>query len=82
MDNPYTKMIEIMRAAGEQSFSAFRVGRVKSSSPLIVAVSGNACMEEIRGMAGDYTPKAGDEVLLANVDNSDNDYIIICKVVR
>ena len=81
MDNPYTRLISVMKAAGEQKITPFRMGEVFGVSPLKVAVSGNICDDEIIGCAQGYSPSKGDKVLMANVNNTDNDYIIICKVV-
>lgn len=81
MNNPYIKLIEVMQKAGEQDIAPFRVGRVLNTSPLRISVGENVCEEEISGAAFGYAPAIGDKVLLANIGNTDNDYIIICKVV-
>ena len=81
MENPYTRLISVMKSAGEQKMTPLRIGEVCGVSPLKVAVAGNVCDNEIAGCAQGYNPEIGDEVLIANVDNTDNDYIIICKVV-
>ena len=72
------KRYEISRGAENDAFSNRRGLRSISAK---VAVAGNVCDNEIAGCAQGYNPEIGDEVLIANVDNTDNDYIIICKVV-
>lgn len=81
MDNPYTRLIELINKAEKRQIAPFRMGKVISVSPFKVEVEGNICDNEIAGISSLYAPLLNDTVLLANIGNTDNDYIIICKVV-
>ena len=78
-DNPYFSMIRTFRAVQEPAPQVFRIGAVRKTVPVTVAVGDNLCDDEIIGVIRGYTPKKGDKVLLACIDG-DDEYIILGEV--
>lgn len=81
MVNPYTRFVELIKEADDKQIIPFRMGKVISILPLKIEVEGNICDNEIAGISSLYKPALNDNVLMANTGNTDNDYIILCKVV-
>ncbi len=80
-ENPYYELIKGVKTIQGDPDAAFRLGLVRKTAPLTVAVGENLCDEEIKGACGGYALKKGDSVLMACIDGDDG-YIIIGKVEK
>lgn len=79
-ENPYYELIKGVKTIQGDPDAAFRLGWVRKTAPLTVAVGENLCDEEIKGACGGYAPKKGDSVLL-RIDGDDG-YNVIGKVEK
>ncbi len=81
--NPFAGVIKVIRDDNRvQSPTSYRMGEVKSASPLIVDVAGTD-QEAEDLLKNDLITSlvAGDNLLLLPIDEEQR-YIIICKVVN
>lgn len=81
-DNPFTTFISQMREDMLQLIPVFyRLGEVRSISPLAVEVAGTIQDKDALLINGDITKLTpGDQVLLIPIEEEQR-YIILCKVV-
>ena len=76
--NPYLAMVKALLEAVPKQPPGFRVGKVLAKSPLQVAYGDVVFDEEITGALGEY--QVGDQVLLANVNGDDQEYILLGSI--
>ena len=81
--NPFAGVIHVIREDNRvKTPTSYRIGEVKSVSPLVVNVAGtDQEADDLLKNELITSPTAGDILLLLPIENEQR-YIIICKVVR